>query len=421
MALTLSPGDRAMLSGELGEADAMAMRLLAGLAEASGARRLIDISSAHIDGTLYLGRASLDYAARLRDLGGRVRVPTTLNVSSLDLLHPELFRGDDRTRRAARATMQAYVDMGGRPTWTCAPYQLPDRPGFGDRVAWGESNAVVFANSVLGARTIRFGDFVDIAAALTGRAPEIGLYLDENRRAGVRFDVSGIPEHARKTDEFFGVLGFLVGREAGMDVPVITGIESAAEDQMKVMGAAAASSGSVGMIHVVGVTPEADTLAEAAGGFEPRLVKVTADDLDAAYRALCSTAGRTTLRTVNLGTPHYSARQIARLDRLLDGRQIHEDVTLYVNTGRDVLRSAPRIPDLEALGVVFVVDTCTYVTRIIEPPADRKAAAMTDSAKWAYYAPGNLGLEVVFGSTADCVESAVAGRVIREIGPWRKR
>lgn len=410
----LSTEDRALLNGDRGSAAAMAMRLLAGLAAAVGARRLIDISSAHVDGTLYLGEASLDFATRLRDLGGRVSVPTTLNVSSLDLLHPHLFLGEDTTRQAARATMQAYVDMGGRATWTCAPYQLPERPGFGDRVAWGESNAVVFANSVLGARTPRFGDFVDIAAALAGRAPEMGLYLDESRRATVLFDVAGIPRRAMVTEEFFAVLGILVGASAGIEVPVITGLHSATEDQMKVLGAAAASSGAVGLIHVVGVTPEAATLTEATGGLEPRRVDVTSEKLSMAYGGLTNTS-RTTLRTVNLGTPHYSSDQIARLSRLLDGRAIHERVTFYVNTGRHVLRSAPGIRELEALGVVFVVDTCTYVTPII---GDRTGVAMTDSAKWAYYAPGNLGLDVVFASAVDCVESAVAGLVMTGSTPW---
>ncbi len=412
--LVLSDRDRAGLDGEGGPALAMAMRLLVGLARATDARRMIDISSAHIDGTLYLGRSSLDYASRLRDLGGRVRVPTTLNVASLDLLHPDLVAEDDRTRRAARQTMQAYVDMGGQATWTCAPYQLPERPGFGDRVAWGESNAIVFANSVLGARTPRFGDFVDIAAAIAGRAPEFGLYLDRNRQATVCFDVSAICERAKAEEQFFAVLGFLIGSEAGTEVPVITGLGAVTEDQMKVLGAAAASSGSVGMIHVVGVTPEAPTLAQATGGRSPRVIEVTPGALDSSYRSLSGDPAAP-LATVNLGTPHYSAAQIHRLRRLLDGRSTHERVTLYVNTGRHVLQSAPDVEELEALGVVFVTDTCTYVTPIIR---DRTGAAMTDSAKWAYYAPGNLGLDVVFGSTSDCVESGVAGRVVREQPPW---
>ena len=411
----LTDDDQALLSGEGSEAQAVAMRVLVGLARATGARRMIDISGAHIDGTLYLGRASLDFAARLRDGGGRVAVPTTLNVSSLDLLHPDLFLGDEPTRNAALTMMRAYLDMGAAPTWTCAPYQLADRPGFGDRIAWGESNAIVFANSVLGARTPRFGDFADMAAAVTGRAPEFGLYLDRHRRAGVRIDVSGIAERARLTDEFFAVLGILVGREAGSEVAAITGIETATEDQLKVLGAGAATSGSVGMIHVVGITPEAPTLASATGGVAPRTVRVGTDTITHAYEALSST-GAENLRTVNLGTPHYSARQIARLRDLLAGRPIHPDVRLYVNTGRDVLASCAEIVTrLEEAGVVFVVDTCTYVTSILPAGVD---LAMTDSAKWAYYAPGNLGVEVVFGSTSDCVESAVAGRVIREELPW---
>ena len=411
----LTGEDQAMLHGEGSEAQALAMRVLVGMARATGARRMIDISGAHIDGTLYLGRASLDFATRLRDGSGRVAVPTTLNVSSLDLLHPDLFLGDDPTRDAALAMMSAYLDMGASPTWTCAPYQLADRPGFGDRVAWGESNAIVFANSVLGARTPRFGDFADMAAAITGRAPEFGLYLDRHRRARVRIDVSRIPEKARLTDEFFAVLGLLIGGEAGSEVPAVTGIESATEDQLKVLGAGAATSGAVGMIHVVGITPEAPTLASATDGMAPRLVRVTPDAISRAYQALSSTDAES-LRTVNLGTPHYSARQIARLQHLLAGRRIHPDVTLYVNTGRDVLASSAEIvKGLEDLGVVFVTDTCTYVTPIL--PAG-PGVAMTDSAKWAYYAPGNLGVDVVFGSTSDCVESAVGGRVVREKRPW---
>ena len=411
----LTGEDQAMLHGEGSEAQGLAMRVLVGMARATGARRMIDISGAHIDGTLYLGRASLDFATRLRDGSGRVAVPTTLNVSSLDLLHPDLFLGDDPTRDAALAMMSAYLDMGASPTWTCAPYQLADRPGFGDRVAWGESNAIVFANSVLGARTPRFGDFADMAAAITGRAPEFGLYLDRHRRARVRIDVSRIPEKARLTDEFFAVLGFLIGGEAGSEVPAVTGIESATEDQLKVLGAGAATSGAVGMIHVVGITPEAPTLASATDGIAPRLVRVTPDAISRAYQALSSTDAEN-LRTVNLGTPHYSAHQIARLQHLLAGRRIHPDVTLYVNTGRDVLASSAEIvKGLEDLGVVFVMDTCTYVTPIL--PAG-PGVAMTDSAKWAYYAPGNLGVDVVFGSTSDCVESAVGGRVVREKRPW---
>ncbi len=190
----LTDEDRAMLEGERGDAVALAMRILVEMARVWEAERLIDITSAHIDSCLYHGRAGLDFAERLAEGGARVVVPTTLNVSSLDLLHPELVRLDAETAADARRLMDAYVAMGCRPTWTCAPYQLPERPAFGEHVAWAESNAIVFANSVLGARTNRYGDFIDICAAITGRAPLAGLHLDANRRATVVFRLDGVPE-----------------------------------------------------------------------------------------------------------------------------------------------------------------------------------------------------------------------------------
>src|SRR5919201_1230444 len=159
MDVELEARDRAMLEGERGDGAALAMRLVVKMAEVARAPRLRDVVGAHIDSCLYHGRAGLDFAERLVAGGATVAVPSTLNVSSLDLLHPELVHLDEGTATDAKRLMDAYVAMGCRPTWTCAPYQLPDRPGFGEHVAWGESNAIVFANSVLGARTNRYCDF----------------------------------------------------------------------------------------------------------------------------------------------------------------------------------------------------------------------------------------------------------------------
>src|SRR5689334_9222444 len=189
--LALAADEQRMLDGEDGEAFALAMRILRRIGAAAGARRMIPVASAHIDGCLYHGQASVDFGERLAGLGARVAVPTTLNVGSLDLLHPDLVHGDAAMRADARRLMDAYVAMGCRPTWTCAPYQLPDRPRRGVHVAWAESNAIVFANSVLGARTDRYGDFIDICAAVTGRVPDAGLHRDENRRGEIVFDITG--------------------------------------------------------------------------------------------------------------------------------------------------------------------------------------------------------------------------------------
>jgi predicted aconitase len=176
MAVALTTDDREMLDGRHGGAAALAMRILLDMARVWEAERLIDITSAHIDSCLYHGPAGLDFAELLLTGGARVSVPTTLNVSSLDLLHPGLVRLDAETSTQARRLMDAYVAMGCAPTWTCAPYQLERRPAFGEHVAWAESNAIVFANSVLGARTNRYGDFIDICAAITGRVPAVGLH-----------------------------------------------------------------------------------------------------------------------------------------------------------------------------------------------------------------------------------------------------
>jgi hypothetical protein len=160
-----------MLDGAEGHAAAMAMRLVAAFAGSLGAGRLLDISRAHVDGCMHHGQVSLDFVERLVAGGGRVRVPTTLNVGSIDLIHPELVQLGAKENREAARIMRAHEDLGCIPSFTCAPYQTLFRPTLGEQVAWGESNAIVFANSVIGARTNRYGDFIDLACALTGRAP----------------------------------------------------------------------------------------------------------------------------------------------------------------------------------------------------------------------------------------------------------
>src|ERR671918_2172223 len=210
MTLRLTPDEEAMLAGREGDATRLAMRILVEMAGIAGAERFIEVSSAHIDGGLYHGQAGLDFAERLSASGARVSVPTTLNVSSLDLLHPDLYRGDPDAASAARRLMDFYLSMGCRPSWTCAPYQLPERPRFGDQIAWGESNAIVFANSVLGARTERYGDFIDICAAITGRVPLAGLHVIENRRARIAFSVEGIDDSLLREDAFYPLLGLVV-------------------------------------------------------------------------------------------------------------------------------------------------------------------------------------------------------------------
>jgi predicted aconitase len=406
--LRLSPSDQAMAAGEIGETARIAMGLLVRIAGAVGAPSLIDISGAHIDACLYHGMAGLDFALALVDGGGEVRVPATLNVSSLDLLHPGLYRGPEDTADRARRLMDAYVAMGCVPTWTCAPYQLAQRPGLGEQVAWGESNAIVFANSVLGARTGRYGDFVDIACALTGRAPYFGLHTDRGRLATIVIELD-VEDDYLDDDLLYPLLGHVLGGLAGMEVPVILGLDRrASEDRLKALGAAAASSGAVAMFHAVGVTPEAPDLAAALGGGQPEIThRVGREELRHAFAEL--NRGRGRLGAVSVGTPHYSRRELERLATMVKGKTTA--VPFYVNTSRDVIssmRPEDGLADILAFGATLVSDTCTYITPIMD---DVEGIVLTDSGKWAFYAPGNLGVAVGLADLAGCVESAVTGRV----------
>lgn len=278
----------------------------------------------------------------------------------------------------------------------------------------GRVNAIVFCNSVLGARTERYGDFMDIAAALTGWVPATGLHTDEGRRARVVVAVDGIPQPVQERDVFFATLGHFVGMNVAEAIPAIMGVAAASEDQLKALGAAAASAGAVAMFHVVGVTPEAATLSQALGGQAPeRTVTFGPRDMAHAMNALSSTRSQR-LGAVSVGTPHFSLTEFERLHTLFAGRPVSEAVAFYVSTGREVLGAVAERgweADLRHLGVKIVTDTCTYLTPILSP---RPGAVMTNSAKWAWYAPGNLGYEVIFGTLEECVESAVRGDVWRD-------
>jgi predicted aconitase len=315
--------------------------------------------------------------------------------------------------------MDLYVAMGCRATWTCAPYQLPGRPSLGQQIAWAESNAIVFANSVLGARTNRYGDFIDICAAITGRVPHAGLHREGNRRAEIVFRLSGISDRLLEEDVLYPVLGQLVGREAGSAVVAIQGLPpDTTEDQLKSLGAAAASSGSVALFHAVGITPEAPTLEAALGGRRAsRTVQINPERLRAARDEL-STTSREDLAAVSLGTPHFSLAEFEALMPLLDDIRVNPHVDLFISTGRDVLAEVERrgwLSLLQTAGARIVTDTCTYITPIMRV---EDGPVMTNSAKCAWYAPMNVGAEVVFGSLEECVRSAASGRVWRDERLW---
>lgn len=421
MPLELSPEDAAMLAGRDGPAAAMALRIVADTARMLGADRLIDIASAHIDGCLYHGDSGTLFAERLLADGGRVRVPTTLNVGALDLVHPGRERLDTAQAGMARRLMAAYAGLGCRESWTCAPYQAGHRPALGQDVAWGESNAVVFCNSVLGARTNRYGDFLDICAALTGRAPRAGLHLPENRRATVLVDAAGLNPALLAEDAFYPVLGAWLGATVGDAVAAIDGLpRPLAEDRLKALGAAAASTGAIGLFHVIGVTPEAPDRATVFGGLPPReTIRLDAGMLETARRRLSTglvpADGR--IDAVAIGSPHLSEAEVDALVAGLAGRRVA--IPFYACTGRHVLDRIAgdgRRAALDAAGVTIIADTCIVVTPILSAAS---GLLITNSGKFAHYTPSTTGWDVLYGSLTDCIESAVTGCLARDEALWR--
>jgi len=419
MTLTLNDKDQAMLRGDHGPAAKMAMSILVRMAEVAEAKELLDITNAHIDSTVYIGDAGLEFAERLAGLGAKVSVPTTLNVSGLDEYHWQEWAVPNDWARQAYRQMVAYQSMGTIPTWTCAPYQTEMKPSFGQQIAWGESNAIVFANSVLGARTERYPDMFDICCAITGRAPAIGLHLTENRAGNLLLQLQDIPDALQHSDDFYPVLGHLVGKISLDKIPVIAGMKvQPNEDQLKALGAASASSGGVALFHMVGVTPEAETLESAFQRNQPQeTIPVTMDMLRESRRALTHTDGEK-LDMVVLGSPHFSLAEFKQLAPLVAGKQKHANVKFLVTSSRAMTQLAKHagfLDTLQAFGAQLTVDTCILTTPML--PAEMKYL-MTNSAKFAYYAPGLLGKQITFGSLKDCVASAIEGRVIRDESLW---
>lgn len=413
--MELTNAQQAMLGGDQGNAKAFAMEMLVKLGTIAGAERFVEVSSAHIDGCLYHGQVSLDFVNRLVHLGGSVSVPTTLNVSSLDRMTPSLVKLPPEEWEASKQLMDAYEKLGCTPTWTCAPYQLQHRPEFGQQLAWAESNAIVFANSVLGARTNRYGDFSDICAAITGVVPAIGLHVTENRKATWLFSIQLSNSRWLDGDLLYSLAGYLVGSQCGFHVPAIEGLPaSTTEDQLKSFGATAASSGSLAMFHAIGLTPEASTMDEAFHGAAPSKSTILYDrDFEQAFDRLNTLKAGDRITAVSLGTPHFSMTEFSRLLPKIQGKKRHRDVEFFVSTSRvniQQLKASGASEILREFGATVVVDTCTYITPILRLGRGQ-GAVMTNSGKWAHYAPANLGVQVALGKLDDCIESAVRGVV----------
>ncbi|MES2496533.1 MAG: aconitase X catalytic domain-containing protein [Pseudomonadota bacterium] len=406
--MILAPIDQALLDGEHGPAARRAMEILLRYGEVSEAERFIPIGSAHIDGCLYHGPSSIDFVKRFVDLGGRVRVPTTLNVAAVDTVHPGWHCGPPEILDAQRELTELHERLGCLATLTCAPYQRIARPLPGEDVAWAESNAIVFVNSVLGARTDRYGDFADLCAALTGRVPLAGLHIQANRRPRAIVELPAAIDMPR--DLLFGAIGYVVGERLRGEVTFIRGLPADAhEDELKALGASGASGGAMALFHADGITPEADWAAALTDDLP--ILRIDTAALHAAVETLCPVAPGEAVAAVCLGTPHFSIDEFRGLNAAIAGRARAPATEVYVSTSRAIaamVDSDPAFAPLRAYGAKIVVDTCTYLAPVVR---ERDGAILTNSVKYAHYGPGNLGRRIGLMTLERCLRSAETGRV----------
>ena len=412
-ALHMNDEDTAVLEGRDGQAAKLAMETVCAMAAAQGAERLTSVSRVHIDGCIYAGRAFLTFARMMADMGAKVRVPTTMNAISVDYANWRSQGVEEEFGEAAAGLADAYLQMGAKPTFTCAPYLLDDKPAAGEDIAWAESNAVIYANSVLGARTVKHPDFLDLCIALTGRAPQAGVYLEQNRAPRRIIEVR---PPADTDDAFWPMLGWLVGQAAPDRIPLIRGLEAARPgvDDLKALCAAFGTTSAAPMLHVAGVTPEADS-------YEPHdadTVRLGASHFIGLWQEF--NAGRGEVDLVALGSPHFSFDECRRFAGLMAGRHVHPDVTVIATVGRATLaaiREAGLETQLRAAGVSIVPDLCwCSISEPVFPPQAR--TLITNSGKYAHYAPGLCGREVRFGNLCDCAHAAETGTAPEQMPGW---
>jgi predicted aconitase len=409
--MQLTDQQQRILAGGEGHFLAACMRWLVEWGEAMGARRLVPTTNVHalvtVPGNLVWGAGEKPLTRTMDFLRAACRHCVACHSTThITFAHEEQY--DEIEMPAEQvAAQQEVMELARRAgflmTLTCAPYLVGNVPVKGEICAWTESSAVVYANSMLGARTTRHGTESAIAAALLGCVPEFGVLLDENRRATLQVDVAA----PLRTTTDWGALGYFTGQEVGLEVPVFHGAPQPTQDDAKQLCAALASGGGVTMCHIAGVTPEARTLEDALGGRPPeRRLKFGERQLRDIYGQLRTHTGHE-IDTVILGCPHASLREVALIARHLDGKRIADGVRLWVCMAYSTRSMAERLGYAEAIrragGYVFC-DTCP--TNSMRVQARR---IVTHGFKQAHYARGMIGAEVIVDNVDACLRAALSG------------
>jgi len=385
--MQLEPEDERLLAGEAGESRRQMMELLVALGKVFGAEQLVPIRSAQVSGASYktIGKYGLEW---LEQINARAVVPAVLNPIGMPRERWEEMGVDRDFAGKQQAVIAAYERLGIRLECTCTPYYL-NPPGFGDHLAWSESSAVSYANSVIGARTNREGGPGALAAALIGKTPCYGLHLRKNRHPQVRIQVD-----AKENDlsiAHYGALGYHAGTLVGNRIPYFTGIRPDA-DRLKALGAAMAATGAVALYHVEGVTPEAIRPRADATGLET--IPVDA----AAIRRIFTDIP---VEAVAVGCPHCSSDELARIAQLLEGKRV--TMPFYVFAAQGVITANRSVVTaIERSGARVYADTCMVVSPVME----RYRAIMVNSGKALAYIPDMCGAVSRIGTIEDCVVTA---------------
>jgi len=391
--MLLTKEQEKMLHGEHGDVIERQMRLLVRLGEIYKADKMIDIGSAQVAGVSYksIGDPGLDFLEDIARKGAKVRVMTTLNPAGMDMESWEEMGFPKDFAYNQIKIMKAFEAMGIVTSATCTPYLAGNLPRFREHIAWSESSAVAFSNSVIGARTNREGGPSALAAAICGFTPNYGLHLDENRKPHMLVKVDAKLEF----NADFGALGSHVGKIAGSKIPYFTGIKDANTDNLKALGAAMAASGAVALYHIEGLTPEAHMMDTK--GLET--IEVGEKEIKEAYAKL-NTGSEPDL--VVVGCPHASLREIIHIAEKVKGKHLKKP--LWVCTSRVMKDAAKRMglaETIEKAGGKIVADTCMVVS-----PIEQMGFKTTgvDSGKAANYLPGFCKQSVVFRRIDDLIK-----------------
>jgi len=387
----LTAEEEIMLAGGQGKAVQKAMQILVALGKIYGASRMVPVSSVQIAGVSYdnLGEAGLEWLSEMAENGGKARVLATLNPAGMDRENWQALGIPADFAEKQQRVLDAFSSMGVITTCTCTPYLVGNLPRFGESIAWAESSAVCFANSVIGARTNREGGPSALAAALTGRTADYGLHQPEHRQPGITVDVT-----ARLVDTAdFGALGKAISEKITINrangkitIPYIRGVDSAGIEQLKAFCASVATYAGLALFHMQGITPEAHIPSPAEA------VSISQDDLNAAKASL-NDASTDEVDFVSLGCPHLTIHEIARIANLLNGKKVTKE--FWITTARPTKHIADTMgytAVIEDSGAKFAVDTCC----VVAPIRGRFRAMATDSAKACYYAYAKNKVRTLF-------------------------